>query len=237
MHSPGTSHHRVRFRWIVVAVLSIVVVAWLASAITGSIVDIDVEGLEHPYAVIFGFVVFDALIPVFPSESLLNAASTLAVQDGSDISIWRLIVAGSLGAIIGDSLLYWLSRTVLRSFISARVEQAQANAKVAQTLEVLNGQAPQLILFGRFVPGMRFVVGATMGLTRYPYARFLLWDAIGSTAWAAFACISSALVAIVIYDQPVLSMLVSIVLTTALLGMLYRSLKKGWADQQVSSVT
>ncbi|MGB7879840.1 MAG: hypothetical protein WBL31_13830, partial [Ilumatobacteraceae bacterium] len=68
-----------------------------------------------------------------------------------------------------------------------RVAQAQQNEQVAKTLEVLSGHAPQLIVFGRFVPGMRFVIGATMGLTRNPYPRFLAWDAIGSTAWAAFA--------------------------------------------------
>jgi membrane protein DedA with SNARE-associated domain len=228
-----------RFRWFLLAGLLIVVIAWLASAVTTSIADVDFDGLDHPYMVIFGFVVFDALIPIFPSESLLNTASTLATQDGSTIEIWRVIVAGTMGAIIGDSLLYWISRTFLRKFMADRVAQAQQNEQVAKAFDVLSGQAPQLIVFGRFVPGMRFVVGATMGLTRHPYPSFLLWDALGSLAWAGFACISSALVATVINDQPVLSMLVSIVLTTALLGFFYRSLKEGWDVQpsQVGSTT
>jgi membrane protein DedA with SNARE-associated domain len=195
------------------------------------------EGLDHPYGAIFGFVVFDALIPVFPSESLLNTASTLAVQDDSAIEIWRLIVVGSLGAIVGDTILYWVSRNVMRRFMADRVAQTQQNEKVAKTFEMLGGQAPQLILFGRFVPFMRFAVGATMGLTRYPYPRFLLWDRIGGVSWAAFTCISSALVATVIADQPVLSILVSMVLTTALLGMFYRSLKRGWTQQQTTAVS
>lgn len=211
--------------------------AWLASTLAGSIADIDFDGLEHPYAVLFGFVMLDAFIPIFPSESLLNAASTLAVQDGSDIEIWRLIVAGSLGAIVGDTILYWISRTFLRGIVSDRVAQAERNATVAQALEVLDGQAPQLIIFGRFVPGMRFVVGATMGLTRYPYGRFLLWDAIGGTSWAAFTCLSSAIVATAIEGQPIVSMLVSIVLTTALLGLFYRSLKRGWNEAQPDQVS
>jgi membrane-associated protein len=221
-----------RFRWILLVGLLIVGVVWAASAITGSLADVEFDGLDHPYGVIFGFVVFDAVIPIFPSESLLNTASTLAAQDGSTIEIWRLIVAGSLGAIVGDSLLYWISRTFLSKFMADRVAQAQQNEQVAKTFEVMSGQAPQLIVFGRFVPGMRFVVGASMGLSRYPYGRFLLWDAIGGTAWAAFACISSALVATAINDQPVVSMLVSIVLTTALLGLFYRSLKNSWTARE-----
>ena len=131
--------------------------------------DIDLAGLAHPYVVIFTFVVFDAVIPVFPSESLLTTASNLAAQDGSTIEIWRLVVAGSLGAIIGDSLLYWLSRTVLRRYVAGKVDKAQQNEKVARSMEVMSRTAPTLIVFGRFVPGLRFMVNATMGLTKHRY--------------------------------------------------------------------
>jgi membrane-associated protein len=218
-------------RWLLLAGVLIVGVAWAAVTISSALADVEFDGLRYPYAVLFGFVVFDAVIPILPSESLLNTASTLATQDDSTIEIWRLIVAGSLGAIVGDSMLYWLSRTFLRRFMADRVAQAERNDKVAKTLGVLHGQAAQLIVFGRFVPGLRFVVGATMGLTRFPYARFLLWDAVGGVSWATFTCVSSALVATVIADQPVLSMLVSIVLTTALLALFFRALKRGWDDE------
>ena len=217
-----------RFRWFLFAGLGIVVLAWCASAIAHRVAGVDFGGLDRPYAWVFAFVLFDAVIPIFPSESLLNAGATLAVQDGSNIEIWRLTVAGSLGAIVGDSLLYWISRTVLRPSMAHRVEQAQRNEKVATAFDVLSGSAPQLIVIGRFVPGMRFAVGATMGLTKYPYRRFLLWDSIGSVAWASFACLSSALVATVIQGQPLVSMLVSIVLTTALLAWFYRAIKRDW---------
>ena len=84
-----------------------------------------------------------------------------------------------------------------------------ATRRSRETFAMLQDQAPMLIVFGRFVPGVRFVVGATMGLTRYPYPRFLLWDAVGGVAWAAFACLSSALVSTAIGDQPLLSLVVS----------------------------
>ncbi|MCP3856835.1 MAG: hypothetical protein GY698_19215 [Actinomycetia bacterium] len=95
--------------------------------------------------------------------------------------------------------------------------------------------AGMLIVFGRFVPGLRFVVGAIMGLTRYTYWRFLVWGSIGSVSWAAFTCLSSYLVGSVIDDRPAVSMLVSIVITTALLAALYQPLKRGWQDQAAPS--
>jgi membrane-associated protein len=226
-----------RLRWIVAGGLAVVAIAWIVAAISDGVADIDFAGLAHPYALVFMFVSFDAVVPIFPSESLLNTGSILATQDGSSIEIWRLIVAGSAGAIIGDSVLYWISRTVLRTFMSNRVEQAERNEKVAETFAMLQNQAPVLIVFGRFVPGVRFVVGATMGITRYPYPRFLLWDAIGGVAWASFACISSALVSTAIGDQPLVSILVSLVITSALLGFVYQRVRRDWEASKDAGIT
>ena len=214
--------------WIAAGVLGGVGVAWLVSVISSAVTDIDISRISHPYAIVFIFVTFDAVVPILPSESLLNTGSVLATQEGSNIEIWRLIVAGSAGAIIGDSILYWISRTVLRGFMSNRVAQAEQNEKVADTLAMLQDQAPMLIVFGRFVPGVRFAVGATMGITRFSYQRFLFWDIVGGIAWASFACISSALVSTAIGDQPLISMVVSIVITSTILALLYQRVKRGW---------
>ena len=210
---------------------------WLGPIISSYVNDLDLSGLPYPYAVIFMFVVFDAIIPIFPSESLLTTASNLAAQEGSNIEIWRLVVAGSLGAIIGDSLLYWLSRTVLRRYIADKVEKAQQNEKVARSMEVLSRTAPTLIVFGRFVPGLRFMVNATMGLTKHRYPSYLLWSAIGGTLWASYTCVFSYLIATVISDKPVLSIAVSVIVTTACLGLLYKPLKKSWDETDAPTQT
>jgi membrane protein DedA with SNARE-associated domain len=206
----------------------LLVLLWLGPLIAAFIADIDFGDIDRPYLLIFSFVTFDAVIPIFPSESLLTAASNAAAQPGSEIELWRVILAGALGATVGDSILYWLSRTVLRRFMSDQVAKAQKNPKTARALEVLSRTGPMLIVLGRFVPGLRFIVGATMGLTRYPYRRFLMWDAIGGTLWASYTCIFSYLVASVIDDKPVLSIAVSVVVTTALLALLYKPLKANW---------
>lgn len=225
------SHDDRRFRmpplrWIVLGALGLVALVWIASGIADRVAGIDLEAIDRPYLVVAAFVVFDALVPIFPSESLLNTGSILATQDDSTIEIWRLIVAGTAGAIVGDTLLYWISRTVLRGFMADRVEQAERNEKVADAMSVLTGQAPLLIVFGRFVPGVRFVVGATMGLTRFPYPRFLLWDLIGGFAWASFACLTSALISTALGGQPIVSIIASAFITTALLAFLYERLKR-----------
>lgn len=227
---PASSHRFPRFWVLLLVALALLAVIWAAPAISGWVSAIDLSELDHLYLIIAGFVTLDAVLPIFPSESLLTTASNLAAQDGSTISLGRLIAAGTIGAIVGDSLLYWLSRGVLRRFMSAQVERAQRNEKVAHSMAVMSQTAPTLIVFGRFVPGLRFVIGATMGLTRYPYPRFLLWDAIGGFFWAAYTCIFCYFVATVIDDKPLVSIAVSVVVTTGLLALLYRPLKRHWNE-------
>jgi membrane protein DedA with SNARE-associated domain len=233
---PSASHGRVgRFPVLLLVALGVLALLWVAPLISGWVSAIDLSEVGHLYAIISGFVILDAVVPVFPSESLLTAASNLAAQDGSSISLWRLIAAGTIGAVVGDSLLYWLSRGVLKRTMAAQVDRAQRNDKVAHSMAMMSDAGPMLIVFGRFVPGLRFVIGATMGLTKYPFARFLLWDALGSFFWAAYTCIFCYLVASIIDDKPLVSIATSVVVTTALLAILYRPLKRRWHDTSTST--
>ncbi len=68
---------------------------WVAPTITVFVSAIDLADVDHLYLIIGVFVVFDAVLPIFPSESLLTTASNLAAQSGSSIELWKLIVAGS----------------------------------------------------------------------------------------------------------------------------------------------
>lgn len=223
--------------WTVVLVaIGVFALLWVAPMIVAFVGSIDLHDVEHLYLVIFGFVVLDAVFPVFPSESLLTTASNLAAQSDSTIELWRLIIAGSVGAIVGDSLLYWLARTLLGGWASTQVERAQRNDKVARALQTMSASAPALIVFGRFVPGLRFVVGATMGISRYPFRRFLLWTAIGGTFWATYTCVFCYLVATVIEDKPLVSIAASVVVTTALLALLFVPLKRHWDETATTTV-
>jgi membrane protein DedA with SNARE-associated domain len=91
---------------------------------------------------------------------------------------------------------------------------------------VLGTTAPLLIVAGRFVPGVRFAVNAMMGLSSYPYPRFLLYSSIGSWLWPGYTCVFSWWIGTKLGDWPILSMLVSALITAALLSLLYFPLKK-----------
>lgn len=225
---------RLRWRrvllWALIVLLLVwtvpVIVEWLTEG--DGLPELDLAGREHPYLIIGAFVTFDAIIPILPSESLLNAASTLASQ--GVLELGYIIIAGALGAIVGDSMLYWIARTVGRRFVADKMEQARKNDKVQVALDVLGTTAPLLISAGRFVPGVRFAVNSMMGLSRYPYPRFLLWSVVGSTLWSAYTCVFSWWIGTKLGDWPILSMLISALITGVLLSLLYFPLKRRYEE-------
>jgi membrane-associated protein len=67
-----------------------------------------------------------------------------------------------------------------------------ANDKVATAMEVIGSSATALLVFGRYVPGLRFVVNASLGLAGHPYGENLRWSALVGIAWSPVACTASA---------------------------------------------
>jgi membrane protein DedA with SNARE-associated domain len=170
------------------------------------------------YVLAFLLVVADAICPVFPGETTLNAASTLASQ--GKLALGWVIVAGALGAIVGDSALYWLARRSSRRF-GPQVEKAKENSKVSAALSFLGSSAPVMLVVGRYVPGLRFVVNATLGLTLYPYRRFLLWSSIGGTLWSIYTCTLAYAVGTALSDFPLASVIISGAITTIAIAILF----------------
>jgi membrane protein DedA with SNARE-associated domain len=214
-----------------------VAVLWIAPTIIAALGSIDIEGVERPYLLTFLFVWWDAIVPIFPSESLLNTASTLIAAGNSDLELGWLILAGTCGAILGDTTLYWLARTIGRRFLAGRVERAKQEPRIATAFEVLSMSAPLVLVAGRFVPGLRFVIGATMGIERYPYPRFLLYTSIGGALWATFNCGVSYLIGSELGQYAVISLLLSFAITSALLGFLYVRLKRKYERTQAEGLT
>jgi membrane-associated protein len=210
-------------RWLLVAVvvaLLLVMVAVLLNRAGGRdpLATLDVEDGPWAYVAVFLLVVGDAVIAVLPGETTLNAASTLAAQ--GVLSLGWVFVAGAAGAVVGDSALYWIARRT-GTAVGPRLETTLRDRRVAAAMSSMGSSAPVLLAVGRYVPGLRFVVNASLGLARYPYRRFLLWSAIGGTLWSAYTCCLAYLVGTALAGFPLGSMVLSATITTVALVAVY----------------
>jgi membrane-associated protein len=206
----------------VLAVLVCLVAAvnYMANSDGLSIVDPGHPG--YSYVAVFVLVTLDAVIPIFPGETTLNAASTAAAQ--GTLELLPVIVMGALGAIVGDSALFWLARLYSRK-IQPQVDRARTNTQVRQALDIMESSAPVLIVGGRYVPGMRFVVNATMGLSTMPYRRFLPWSVLSGVLWSVYTCVLAYNIGLALADFPLASVVISGAVTTVAIGVVFLTLR------------
>ena len=192
----------------------------LIAIVLVQLLDVDVTALleDAPagiaYLVCFLLVWFDAVIPIFPGETTLSAASTMAAE--GELQLGYVMLAGALGAVVGDSSLFWIARKNADK-VQGQLDKALENRKLQVAWDALHRSTGLLLVAGRFVPGMRFVVNATMGLSDIPYRRFLPWSILGGTVWSIYTCALAYKVATTLSGYPLASVVISSVITTAAL--------------------
>ena len=173
---------------------------------------------ELAYVLCFLLVWFDAVIPIFPGETTLSAASTLAAEGTLELEL--VMLAGALGAIVGDSTLFWIARRSADK-VQRHLDKALENPKIRGGWEALDRSPGLLIVAGRYVPGMRFAVNASMGLSDIPYRRFLVWSVIGGVLWSVYTCALAYNVATTLAGYPLASLVISSLITSAALTAIY----------------
>lgn len=118
-------------------------------------------------ALVFG----DAVCPVLPGETTLNAATVLAAS--GKLNIWLVWISGTIGAVVGDSTVYWMARSA-KGRVRTWMDKASDAAAGARVVDLLRRRGPVFLLFGRYIPGVRFALNATLGgVIRMPYRTFL----------------------------------------------------------------
>ncbi len=192
---------------------------------------------EWAYVLCFLLVWLDAVIPIFPGETTLSAASTLAAEGSLELEL--VMLAGALGAILGDSSLFWIARKSAAR-VQGQLDRALENPKVRAGWDALDRSPGLMIVAGRYVPGMRFAVNATMGLSDIPYRRFLPWSVLGGILWSVYTCTLAYKVASTLSGFPLASLVISSLITSAALAAIYfvdrrrRSAAKGADPADVS---
>jgi membrane-associated protein len=175
------------------------------------------------YLAVFLLIAGDAVIPIFPGETTLNAAATAAAN--GKLALTPIIVMGALGAILGDSALFWLAR-IFSVRLEGQVTRAKANKQVRMAFDLMDKSPAVLIIGGRYVPGMRFVVNATMGLSDIAYRRFLGWSVISGILWSTYTCILAYEIGQALGDFPLASFVISGLVTTVAITIVFFTVRR-----------
>ena len=130
-------------------------------------------------------VAVEHIVPPIPSEVVLPFSGAL-VSDGR-FSFWGVLLAATLGAVVGGWALYELGRAFGRERVLAGLSRVPLvhddDVRRADAWFERHGEAA--VLTGRLLPGVRSLVSVPAGAQRMPRPRYLLLTAIGSAVWNA----------------------------------------------------
>jgi membrane protein DedA with SNARE-associated domain len=197
---------------IVASLLGLVVLLW---NLGDRLISGEAVGWES-YFVIALLVFGDAVIPILPGETTLNAGSVLAAN--GKLELWGVILAGSIGAVTGDSTVYWLSRTA-KGRVRDWLDRAADSSQMARANDMFTRQGPILLLFGRYIPGVRFALNAALGgVVKMPYGRFVMWSSVSGTLWSIVTCLGAYTVGTALAGYPVLSLILTCSISAVLIS-------------------
>lgn len=141
---------------------------------------------EYGYITIFLVVAGDGIFPILPGETSIIAGAVFAAT--GDLWLWAVILAGAAGAVVGDSLAYWIGRKGGGPIRRALARMAgEHRARAAEGM--VRRQGPALVFTGRFLPGIRIGINVACGAGGMGYRRFLMFDAAGAVVWSTQAAL------------------------------------------------
>ncbi|WP_329003845.1 DedA family protein [Kribbella sp. NBC_00709] len=120
-----------------------------------------------------------------PGETTLVAAALLASQH--HLRIEFVIIAAAAGAIIGDSIGYFVGRKAGRRLFErlGRRFHHFSEDRIVRAEKYFHKYGVWTVFFGRFVALLRIFAGPMAGMLRMHYPRFLAANAAGGIAWSA----------------------------------------------------
>jgi membrane protein DedA with SNARE-associated domain len=140
----------------------------------------------YGYLAVLVFVAIESTGIPFPGETMLLVAAIYAGTT-HHLSIYWVIAAAAIGAIVGDNLGYWVGREggyrLLRRY-GPYIRLDERKLKLG--LYLFRRHGGKVVFFGRFVAVLRAWAAFLAGTNRMPWKPFLLFNALGGILWATF---------------------------------------------------
>jgi membrane protein DedA with SNARE-associated domain len=128
------------------------------------------------------------VFPPIPSELIMPLAGYTATR--GDLNMVGVIVAGTMGSVLGALPLYWIGRKLGKERIEAWVEKhgcwlALSCEDIERATGWFERHGGAAVFFCRLVPGVRSLISVPAGINQMPLGSFLLYSTLGAGLWTA----------------------------------------------------
>lgn len=141
------------------------------------------------YWFVFVFMIIESSFIPFPSELVVPPAAYLAMQQGSSMNIYMVVVVASLGALVGALINYylalWIGRPVVYAFANSRLGHMLLldTEKVNKAEQYFDKHGAISTFIGRLIPAVRQLISIPAGLSRMNIGTFSIFTSLGALTW------------------------------------------------------
>lgn len=133
-------------------------------------------------------IIESSFIP-FPSEVVIPPAAYIASKPDSKLNIFLVVLFGTLGALIGAYINYflalWLGRPIMYKIADSKFGKLLllSSEKIQKAEAYFNKHGKVSTLVGRLIPGIRQLISLPAGLARMNFLSFTLFTLLGAAVW------------------------------------------------------
>jgi membrane protein DedA with SNARE-associated domain len=142
--------------------------------------------------IVFLMTMESSIVPV-PSELVIPPAGILAAR--GEMNLLFVIIAGTVGSLLGAIICYWLSWLLGRAVIYFLADHKIARflritpAKVEKAEKFFLKYGPISIFIGRLLPVVRHLISIPAGFSKMNFGKFILYTFLGAALWVSVLAI------------------------------------------------
>jgi len=119
--------------------------------------------------------------PFLPGDSLLFAVGALASK--GELNVFLVVVLLISAAVIGDSVNYWIGRTLGPRVFSSESSRWFNRKHLERTHAFYEKYGGKTLIFARFMPIIRTFAPFVAGIGKMTYIKFLSYSLSGGILW------------------------------------------------------
>lgn len=139
------------------------------------------------YAAVSFLIAIENIFPPIPSEVILAFSGFLSSK--TSLNIWGLIIASTIGATIGATILYWIGTLLNQKRLEALFihpvfkKLGFKKDDIKKSINWFEMYGTKTILLGRCVPIIRSLISIPAGIAHVNIYKFLISTCLGSLIW------------------------------------------------------
>jgi membrane protein DedA with SNARE-associated domain len=180
---------------------------------------------QYAYVAVFLLALSEA-VPivgtVVPGSTLIFGISALAAA--ADLQPWMLLIAATIGAIVGDGLSFWLGRRYHRGIL-LQWPLNQFPAFISRAEAFFNRYGGASVFLARFTAVVRAFVPLIAGILGMPARQFYIANVLSAVIWAPAHVFPGVMVSVLAKlagattDQIIMLVIAAIIAAGLLIGL------------------